>query len=92
LFTEDEKRELSLGLQALLAVPFLSDTAALKKLVVLFDQRTNWIDVDFSRWGNVNREDAKKFEAIKEAIFNEKGIQFEYVDARGTISGRKADP
>jgi len=92
VLTEDEKRELSLGLQALLTVPFLSDGMALRKLAVLFDQRTNWIDVDFSRWGNVNREDAKKFEAIKEAIFNEKGVHFEYVDARGTISVRKADP
>jgi len=92
VLTEDEKRELSLGLQALLTVPFLSDAVALRKLAVLFDQRTNWIDVDFSRWGNVNREDAKKFETIKDAIFNEKGIQFEYVDAGGTISERKADP
>ena len=92
VLTEDETREILLGLQALIAVPFLGDGTALKKMAVLFDQRTNWIDVDLSRWGTVNREDAKKFEAIKEAIFDERGVQFEYVDASGTITERKADP
>jgi len=92
VLTEDEKREILLGLQALIAVPFLGDGNTLRKMAVLFDQGTSWIDVDFGRWGSANREDSRKFEAIKEAIFNEKALQFQYVDAGGIVSERKADP
>jgi len=92
VLTEVEKKEILLGLQALLAVPFLGEGTTLKKLAVLFDQRTNWIDVDFSRWGSLNREDAQKFETIKEAVFNEKAVEFQYVDAGGSVSERTLDP
>lgn len=92
VLTEDEKREILLGLQGLRAVPFLGNGTALKKMALLFDKRTNWIEVDFSRWGNANREDAGKFEVIKEAIFGEKSIQFQYVNSSGELSERKIDP
>lgn len=92
VLTEDEKREILLGLQGLRAVPFLGGGTALAKMALLFEQRTNWIDVDFSRWGNANREDATKFEVIKDATLHEKSIQFGYVSSSGQFSERKIDP
>ena len=61
-------------------------------MALLFDKRINWIEVDFSRWGNANREDTTKFEIIKEATFNEKSIQFQYVSSNGELTERKIDP
>ena len=92
VLTEDEKSEVLIGLQSLLAVPFLNDGIALRKLSLLFEQKIDWIEVDFSRWGNINNEYSQKFELIKEAIFNKKSIDFQYVNGNGSFSERKTDP
>ncbi|WP_180326667.1 helix-turn-helix transcriptional regulator [Raoultibacter phocaeensis] len=91
LLSEEEQEQVLLGLQSLPRNGSL-DNAALEKLSVLFGEpRTDWIEVDFSRWG-YKRKDDKRFDILRRAIVLEQAIRFRYANAEGAVSEREAHP
>ena len=62
------------------------------KLSALF-RRANaeWIEVDFSRWGQ-GEQDNLRFNALKAAILGKTAITFEYVSAYGERTAREVYP
>lgn len=92
LLSEDEQSKILLALQGLNAAPQVGADKLLKKLEALFNKAdANWIEVDFSRWGQ-GPEDNEKFERLKKAILNHKGISFDYIGSNGDRSSRRVYP
>ena len=74
------------------ATRHLETENTLNRLRNLFEkQGTDWIEVDFSRWGN-SVADKAKFEALKNAIIGKQVLSFVYFNSSGEMSGRKAYP
>ncbi len=93
ILSETEKEEILSALQSMLIIGDTSEvTGTLTKLSALFNLNvTNWIEVDFSRWGG-KQEDNKKFEDIKSAIIRRNAIKITYASSYEKISKRKIYP
>lgn len=92
LFSEEEKQEILTRLQNLNTLPNLRGNAALDKLSTLFQNHSDdWLEVDFSRWGDKNRDD-EKFEAIKSAILSKKAMNITYASSNETFGERVVCP
>jgi len=64
----------------------------LQKLSAIFHLSSeNWLEVDFSRWGNKGT-DNEKFELLKSAIIHQKCVKITYANSCGTISKRIVRP
>ena len=91
VLSEEEQMQILLGLQSLPASEAVGKDA-LKKLSVLFDKpRSDWIEVDFSRWGYKAKDD-NRFDILRRAILFEQAIRFRYASTDGTVSEREAYP
>ncbi len=92
VITDKEKEDILSSLRAVKAVdPNKTDTA-LKKLSSLFgESSTDWIEVDFSTWVNVQNE-TETFNIIKSAILSRKVISFSYASAKGQRTLREVEP
>lgn len=90
VLSRQDKQEILSALQGLSAVYQPDTDTVLKKLRTLFGENDpNWIDVDFSNWGeNQQRE----FSLIKEAILHQQVLSFRYYNASGVISQRETEP
>jgi predicted DNA-binding transcriptional regulator YafY len=90
--TENEQNQILIALQSLNATNYADSGDVLVKLGALF-QKTNidWIEVDFSRWGQGTGDNAK-FELLKRSIINRAAVQYEYVSSYGEKSMRKVYP
>ena len=74
-FSDSEKLEILSGLQSLSAVQYPEVDTILKKIGAVFQTRlTDWIDVDFSRWGSVAENENRLFRLLKQTSLD-KGIQ-----------------
>lgn len=88
----EEQNNLMLGLETLKATNAEDVDEVIGKLKSLFHQdQDSWIRVDFSHWGNDPLE-RKKFENVKEALISYRQINFDYYDAYGNKTERKAYP
>lgn len=88
--SSDEKKEIIAALQGMEAAPYMPQNEVLGKLSALFgEEQIEWINVDFGSWDGGEKE---KFERIKEAILNNKSIEFEYYNANMEKVKRKVDP
>lgn len=68
-FSDSEKLEILTSLQSLSAVQYPEVDTVLKKLGAIFQVGlTDWIDVDFSRWGSVAESENSLFRQLKQAI------------------------
>lgn len=93
LFSDQEKQEILSSLQSLSVVQNPEIENILKKLAAIFRIRlTDWIDVDFSRWGSTYDQENKLFYQLKRAIFEKRQISFEYFASNGTSSKREILP
>lgn len=91
LLSKEEKEQVLMALQGLLATDDKNSDELLSKLGSLFQvQNTNWIEVDFSNWVKGNMSD-DIFNCIKEAIFKKNIIQFQYYGST-EVTERKAVP
>ena len=90
--TQDERNELLFSLQAIAATG-RGDTQRLRdKLRGIFScDSADWIEVDFSRWGNT-LSDGKKFNTIKQAVLNCYALKFRYASSYGENSLREVYP
>ncbi len=91
LLSDDEQNQILFAIQSLQAADQNVD-GLLKKLGATFQKAsTNWIEVDFSRWG-MRRTDHQKFEQLKEGILGKRILHVIYCGTSGTISQRSVKP
>ena len=87
-----EKEEILTALQSINSMNSIGSSQTLQKLSAIFNiSSANWLEVDFSRWGN-NGTDNKKFELLKSAVIHQKCVKITYVNSYGTISERIVQP
>lgn len=92
VLSEGEKQEILAALQSLNATGYINNNATLDKLSALFQVGSeNWLEVDFSRWGN-KQADNKKFELLKSAVIHRKCVKITYAGSYETISERVIQP
>jgi len=92
MISEEEQNQILIALQSLAATEQMDASSILSKLGSLFQKTyTNWIEVDFSRWGN-KRLDKEKFELLKQAIIGRHVISFTYFGSNGESTDRKVKP
>ncbi len=92
VLSENEQNGILIALQGLTAAEYPDIHVVLSKISSLFKKdHCNWIEVDFSRWGN-NRNEKEKFSTLQKAIMNNQVIAFEYFGSDGVKSDRRIDP
>lgn len=78
LLSEKEKQEILASLQSLSAVGASYDKNMMTKLSALFKvDSEDWMEADFSRWGEKSR-DNEKFESVKSAVIRHKAMRIIY--------------
>ena len=92
LVSEDEQKQILFGLQSMAATEHIETSSALGRLQSFFgSSNSEWIEVDFSRWG-ASEADNARFVMLKNAIISERAVSFDYVSAYGDLKGQKAYP
>ncbi|GAA0075856.1 YafY family protein [Clostridium sp. CTA-5] len=94
ILTEEEKSEILSSIRAVNAVSFSDPEPekVLKKLNnMLGDNDTDWIEVDFSNWGNAEKE-KETFNNLKSAILSKKIVKFDYSSGKGENISREVCP
>ena len=87
LLSDEEQNQILYAIQSLRAVDQPVD-ALLNKLGGLFQkQNTNWIEVDFSRWG-MGSTDSVKFERLKTALTSRRVLEIVYCSTSGETTRR----
>ncbi len=92
VLSEEEKQEILTALQSINIAKNVNDSQTLQKLSALFQiDSENWLEVDFSRWGN-RTSDNEKFELLKSAVIRCKNVRIHYANSYGVISERIVQP
>lgn len=92
VLSEEEKQEILTALQSVNLTNNIGINQTLQKLSAIFRiSSENWLEVDFSRWGNKGT-DNEKFELLKLAIIYQKCVKITYANSYGTISERIVRP
>lgn len=92
VLSEEEKQEILTALSSINSANNMSSRQTLEKLSAIFNMSSeNWLEVDFSRWGN-NGTDNEKFELLKSAVIHQKCVKITYANSCGTISERIVQP
>lgn len=92
-FSDNEKLEILSSLQSLSAVQYPEVDTILNKLGAIFQTGlTDWIDVDFSRWGSVAERENRLFRQLKQAIFENCEVTFDYHNSTGDSGKRRVYP
>ncbi|PYE49619.1 YafY family transcriptional regulator [Paenibacillus barcinonensis] len=92
LLSEDEQNEILLGLYSVSAIPHLKSARMLGRLTTLFDHKLDWIEFEYSPWGNIPEQEMELFNHVKQAIFASQLLSFHYVDSNGEASEETALP
>lgn len=93
ILSDKDKQSLIVALKTLEATNYPEIDSVTNKISFMLNKEelSNWIDIDFSRWGSdFNEKD--KFNQIKFAILNNKLIEFSYVNSCGNRSKRTIEP
>ena len=92
VLSEEEKQEILTALQGINAMQNTGGSQTLQKLSAIFHlDSEDWLEVDFSRWGNEG-SDNKKFELLKSATIQCKNVNIHYADSYGLTSERIVQP
>lgn len=92
ILSENEKQEVLTAIQSISATGYSGGKEMLTKLSALFNINTrNWLEVDFSRWGN-SAYDNSKFEILKTAVIQCKEVKIVYENANSERSKRIVQP
>lgn len=92
LLTEQEQNEVLMSLQSLSALKVPDVDPVLNKLSTLFSkQSANWIDIDFSHWGN-SEDEKQRFAELKAAIVTRRFVIFDYFSSYNEKTRRKVEP
>lgn len=88
--SQNEQNEILFALQSLNAIQDSKNNITLTKLNSIFNRKADdWIEVDFSRYGE---NDSILFEKIKNSILEKKVIKFIYFNTKGKKSKRTVEP
>lgn len=92
VLSEEEKQEILAALQSLNITQNIGESQTLQKLSALFHLPSeNWLEVDFSRWGNQGF-DKEKFELLKTAVIHRRNVRIRYAGSDGTVRERAVQP
>lgn len=92
VFSEEEKQEILTALQSIHLTQTIRGSQTLQKLSAIFHLHSeDWLEVDFSRWGNKGT-DNEKFELLKSAVIHQKCVKMTYANSCGTIRERIVQP
>ena len=92
VLSKEEKQEILTALQSINTAQNMNSSQTLQKLSAVFHlESENWLEVDFSRWGN-KAFDNKKFELLKWAIIHCKSVKIHYAGSYETVSERVVEP
>lgn len=92
VLSEEEKQEILTALQSIHFTNNIGNHQTLQKLSAIFHMDSeNWLEVDFSRWGNKGT-DNEKFELLKSAVIHQKCVKITYASSYGTMSERIVQP
>ena len=88
-----DMQNILIGVQSLSAACLPEADAVIAKLQAIFQMQTsNWIEVDYSRWGCRAEREKSSFELLKKAIQDRYQIQFQYYNSTGELSERGCYP
>ena len=94
VLTEEERSEILSAIRAVNAVKFdNTDTEKILRRLdnILGENDTDWIEVDFSSWGNAEKE-KETFNNLKSAILSKKIVNFNYINVKGENINREVCP
>lgn len=92
VLSEKEQNDILIALQNLSATRYPDVDFVLSRLSSLFRKKdSNWIEVDFSPWGS-DEKHKEHFNLLRSAVVNNRVITFDYFNASGTKSSRRAEP
>lgn len=92
LLSEEEQNQILFALQSINKIDNQEEKEILEKMSHIFQKNVqNWIQIDFSNWGNNQAQD-DKFDTIKKAILNKQVIEFTYYNSYGKANQRKVEP
>ncbi|MCL2568052.1 MAG: YafY family transcriptional regulator [Oscillospiraceae bacterium] len=92
LVSEEEQKQILFSLQSMSATEFIDTEQVLGRLRSFFASPSKeWVEVDFSRWGHSEVDNAK-FELLKNAIIHEFAVAFDYLSPYGEYKGREVYP
>lgn len=88
----EEKQEILAALQSINITQNMGESQTLQKLSAMFRiPSENWLEVDFSRWGN-HGFDKDKFELLKTAVIRCRHVRIRYAGSDGTVGERTVQP
>jgi len=91
LLSDEEQNQILFAIQSLQAADQNVDKL-LQKLGAAFRKtNTNWIEVDFSRWG-MRKTGGLKFEQLKKAILEKRILRMTYCGTSGSVTERDVKP
>lgn len=92
ILDEEEKNQILLGLKSIMSTEELQSSALLRKLKGAFQiPNTDWIEVDFSRWG-CRKRDNQLFNEVKKTILSHRILKFRYMSSYGETKERTIYP
>lgn len=95
--SDEEKEEIMTALQSVAATGNSLETTLLTKMSALFKSGNSgncdydWLEIDFSRWGN-HPEDNSKFELLKKAVIEHREVKIVYHSSEEVSSERVIRP
>lgn len=92
LLSEEEKQEILTALQSINTAQNQKSSQTLQKLSAMFQLNSeNWLEVDFSRWGNPGY-DNETFELLKSAVIRHRNVKLRYAGSYEEIRERTVQP
>ena len=92
VLSKEERQEILTALQSLNSTQNVRGSQTLQKLSALFRlDSEDWLEVDFSRWGNQG-SDNEKFKLLKSAVIHCKTVKIYYAGSCGAVSERTVQP
>lgn len=95
MFSKEEQQKILHSLESFRSVPGMDMEQIRSKFVKLFNRQVldeeNWLEIDFSDWGNGNRNN-DLFSAIKESILTQQILCISYINAKDEYKERNVEP
>ncbi len=92
VLSDEEKQNILAALKSLQATQNLYNEDTVQKLSALFHLNTeDWLEVDFSRWGE-KAGDHEKFELLKMAVLQHRKVRIRYAGTNGDVTERTISP
>lgn len=92
VLSEGEKKEILAALQSTRITRDAGESQTLQKLSAMFHLSSeNWLEVEFSRWGN-QESDKEKFEILKTAVVHCRQVRIRYAGSDGSVGERTIQP